>query len=588
MAADKQAIQSKAQQLVARGQVDEAIAEWEKLLTNSPSDAAVHNTIGDLHLRRNANPAAIEAYLKAAQAFQTGGATPKAVAIYKKILKIDPNRYQVYQLLGDMNAERGLVSNAVADYQMLANLLAKAGKGKDAIEVLGKILTLDASNLAAKQRLAGVYEQEHLKGEALRTYLELGQAHAAQQQLGQAKKAYEAALRLQPSRQELVALVLDPTGAPPDPSILVEAGTGGSPPVEAAPAPSDGGPLDRAVVHIESGQYEQAENILNDLLSQEPGSPVVCRLLARLHLRQGLLSLAITEFQFLADAAMRAEDYAVAEALIKEYLDVHPDSGPLLELLGTVYERKGDGLSAVAQYGKALEVVIANPDPDLPTLPAELYEKIRGLAPGSPLVSRFFERFEPEGQAENQPAAADAPATAASRATESGRPVTVRSGRDARPAFQTHLELGGAYKQMGLLPEAIDELNIAAQAADCFVDSSVLLAGCLADEGQTEQAIQALEQVLGDARCDGDRAGSVRYGLGVLYEQAGRCDQAVQMYTAIPTVRDVAQRLARLTGKPPNGSANRPHAAPVASMPESSRKDAKPPPERKKRRISFM
>ena len=37
----------------------------------------------------------------------------KAIAAYKKILKVDPTRIDIYRHLGDLNAERGLLSSAV-------------------------------------------------------------------------------------------------------------------------------------------------------------------------------------------------------------------------------------------------------------------------------------------------------------------------------------------------------------------------------------------------------------------------------------------------------------------------------------------
>ena len=38
---------------------------------------------------------------------------------------------------------------------------------------------------------------------------------------------------------------------------------------------------------MESGEFDQAETVLSDLLSTQPGDPEVCRLLAMLHLKRG-------------------------------------------------------------------------------------------------------------------------------------------------------------------------------------------------------------------------------------------------------------------------------------------------------------
>jgi tetratricopeptide (TPR) repeat protein len=116
LGADRSKVLQQAQLLASRGQYDAAIAEWKKLAVECPNDGSIHNSIGDLHLKRNAAVDAITAFLQAAAGFRAEGATLKAIAAYKKVLKIDPTKYEVYRHLGDLNAERGLLSSAVQDY----------------------------------------------------------------------------------------------------------------------------------------------------------------------------------------------------------------------------------------------------------------------------------------------------------------------------------------------------------------------------------------------------------------------------------------------------------------------------------------
>lgn len=585
MASDKSTVQAKAQQLAARGQYDEAIAEWKKLLSHSPNDAVIHNTIGDLHLKRRAPAEAIEAFLQAGQAFQAAGAAVKAIAVYKKILKVDPNQLKVYKMLGDLNAERGLVSNAVTEYQALSNLYARAGKTKEALEVIRTITQLDASNLLAKRKLAEMLLQDNLREEAVKAYFLLGQACAAQNRTEEAQRAYEAILNIDPGNGYARELLKDPHAKPP---ALAEVTLPETPSAPAAD-PLASGPLGKAVQQIKAGQYEEAETFLTDMLSQEPGNPEICRLLARLHLRRGERAVAMTEFQFLAGAAMRAEDYGLAESMILEYLEADPNCIPLLELLGGVYERKGDLRAAVANYGKALELLIEHPDPDLPTLPAELYDKIKTLAPGSPLVARFVHGAGAARVPAWAPVAAGVREPVASSRAREGEPPAGSPGVEEE-GYRVHFELGEAYKRMGLLDEAIEELRLAVQGPDCFLDSCLLLAGCLGELGKNKQAIDALKQALGDARCGGEKAEMIRYELGVLYEREGLCEQAVDVYAAIPTLLDVPQRLGRLLEAGAGKGTSGPDAglSPAGARIKQGGQQEKGPPERKKRRISYM
>ena len=71
-------------------------------------------------------------------------------------------------------------------------------------------------------------------------------------------------------------------------------------------------------------------------------------LFATLHLRLGSLMSARTAFESLAREAMERQDYWLAESLLREYLTAGPRYVPFLEMLGRVYEDKGDVMAAMA------------------------------------------------------------------------------------------------------------------------------------------------------------------------------------------------------------------------------------------------
>ena len=67
----------------------------------------------------------------------------------------------------------------------------------------------------------------------------------------------------------------------------------------------------------------------------------------------------------------------------KEYLSVGPRCAPFIEMLGEVYERKGDPIAAVFEYEKAIKILLEDPEPEGASHARELYEKIKALAPHS-------------------------------------------------------------------------------------------------------------------------------------------------------------------------------------------------------------
>lgn len=624
MPVDRRTVLQNAQLFASKGQFDAAIAEWKKLTADSPADGSIFNSIGDLQLKRNASSEAITAFLQAAAAFRTEGSTLKAIAAYKKILKVDPSRYDIYRHLGDLNAERGLLSSAVQDYLTLGKHYLKEGRTKEALDVYRKIVSQDPSNLDAQRQVAELCVQEKLGDEAIRVYLQVGRERSAQNRYAEAKDAYLAVLKLDPQNAEAQEII----------DMLQR---GGEAPLTLAkpakPAASSGKSgegtdlLSEATRRIDEGQYAGAEAMLTQLLSREPGNPQICQLLARLHLLQGNVQVALGEYRFLAGAALRAQDYSLAESLIMEFLKVEPDSVPILELFGELFEERGDGASAAQHFGRAVEILLEHPEPGMPTLPAELYEKVQALAPGSAIARKLAPSFDPAATAQpaaEEPAAAATeppaaapesvlaqeapdvepampfrfidplpgasvtakPVAAASAAPPPPQPapappaavqtpaaaIAVPAPPSAPPAApaptppaetidsETRYSLGMAYKDMGLLDEAKEEFMLSMQDSGFFVDSCLMMALCLKEQGQSDQAIQLLEKLLGDSRCRGGNAQIVRYELGLLYEKVGSVDRAIGVYQAIPAFHDVPQRLEALRNHGANGTAHPLHS----------------------------
>ena len=400
MAVDRRTVLQNAQLFASKGQYEAAIAEWRKLTTDTPADGTIFNSIGDLQLKRNATPDAVAAFLQAAGAFRSEGSVLKAIAAYKKILKVDPTKIDIYRHLGDLNAERGLLSSAVQDYLTLGKHYFKDGRNKEALEIYRKIISHDPSNLDAQLRVAELCEQEQLVDEAIRVYLQLGRERSAAQQYEQANAMYAAVLRLNPENAEAKEIVTMIEAGGSAPLNLARAAK----PSAAASKPGEGNDLmAEATRRIEEGQYAGAEAMLTQLLSREPGNPEICQLLARLHLLQGNLQVALGEYRFLAGAALRAQDYAMAELLINDYLKVEPASVPMLELLGELYQEKGDAATAAQHFGRAVEILLEHPEPGMPTLPAELFEKVQALAPGSAIARKLAPAFDPTASSSTEP-----------------------------------------------------------------------------------------------------------------------------------------------------------------------------------------
>jgi hypothetical protein len=152
--------------------------------------------------------------------------------------------------------------------------------------------------------------------------------------------------------------------------------------------------LEEAITHMNEGKYGRSSATLKELLALDPLNTEARRLFATLHLRLGSLISARTAFESLAREALERQDFWLAESLLREYLTAGPRCVPFLEMLGRVYEQKGDSIAAVAEYGKAIDVLIEDPDPEQPDRAANLFAKIRSLGAGGPEVFRLAALFD--------------------------------------------------------------------------------------------------------------------------------------------------------------------------------------------------
>lgn len=152
--------------------------------------------------------------------------------------------------------------------------------------------------------------------------------------------------------------------------------------------------LEEAITHMNAGKYGRSSASLKELLGLDPHNTEARRLFATLHLRLGSLVTARQAFESLANEAIERQDFWLAESLLREYLAAGPRCVPFLELLGHVYEEKGDTMAAVAELGKAIDILIEDPDSENPKKPSQLYAKVRELAPASTVAVQLASLFD--------------------------------------------------------------------------------------------------------------------------------------------------------------------------------------------------
>ncbi len=164
---DKTKIIEGAAKLVAKGAFDKAIREYQKVLDLDPRDVRVLQKMGELYQKKGDNPQAASFFTRVAEVYAQDGFFLKAVALYKQVLKLNPDLVEVNVKLAELHQHLGLMTEAMAFFQVVVVHHERKGDSKATFATLKKMVDLDPENVSSRLKLAELYAREQMGGEAL-------------------------------------------------------------------------------------------------------------------------------------------------------------------------------------------------------------------------------------------------------------------------------------------------------------------------------------------------------------------------------------------------------------------------------------
>ncbi len=194
---NKQKVLSNAEKYVQQGKIQNAIAEYEKVLKNDSKDLTVTNTVGDLYTRLGETDKATACFKTVGDAYASQGFTVKAIAMYKKICKLQPSLESLLKL-AELYSQQGLFNDARAQYLQVAEEFLKANELENAVRIFQKILEMDPENSNMRVRLAEVYLRLHKKTEAWQIFSAAAESLRSKGSLGEAEAILQRMLKLDP------------------------------------------------------------------------------------------------------------------------------------------------------------------------------------------------------------------------------------------------------------------------------------------------------------------------------------------------------------------------------------------------------
>jgi tetratricopeptide (TPR) repeat protein len=202
MALDREKTFASAERLLKQGKVKEALDECRRLAEDAPRDLLMLNRVGDLLARSGRGGEAIVYYEKIAEQFSTSGFYPKAIAILKKVVKVDPGRLEALVHLGELNLKQKLPGEARAWLLQAADAYVRGRQFTKAREVYEKLAAAEPDNFVSGVRLAEARAAEGDGERAGRELLVLGGRMLAAGRIEDAERTFRRAAELLPGRAE--------------------------------------------------------------------------------------------------------------------------------------------------------------------------------------------------------------------------------------------------------------------------------------------------------------------------------------------------------------------------------------------------
>ncbi len=322
-----------AERLEKAGRFDQAIALYRQIVEQNPRDWNTINKVGDLYAKINRTREAAEEYAKVADFYAKDGFLVRAIAMWKKVNKLDTAILDPYVKLAELYAKQGLMMEAKSQYQIVVDEYLKRGKTKDAAEVLKKMAELDPGDLKVRSKLADIYTREGSVPKAVEEHIAIALELSKKGHLAEALQVLEKGLKIDPRstrlREELARVHMVQKNHDRAAHYLEEA---------VQDAPNDVSLLARlGEAYLEARKIEEAEALFKRLLEINPADEDSRIQMGRVFLSQQKFDLAYAELVPAVDRLLQRKEGEKAAALLQQVVQRNPSHVKSLVKLAEVY-----------------------------------------------------------------------------------------------------------------------------------------------------------------------------------------------------------------------------------------------------------
>jgi tetratricopeptide (TPR) repeat protein len=378
---NKQKALNNAEKYVQQGKIQNAIAEYEKVLKNDAKDLTVTNTVGDLYSRLGETDKATVCFKTVGDAYASQGFTVKAIAMYKKICKLQSSLESLLKL-AELYSQQGLFNDARAQYLQVAEEFLKAGELENAVRIFQKILEMDPENSNMRVRLAEVYLRLSKKTEAWQIFSAAAESLRSKGSLSGAEEILQRMLTLDPGNT--YALLMQGKN-------MIESGdAAGAVAVLQKVTDIDSNPdglRDLLKAYLQTGQLSEAGAVASKLLSVHNDLGAISSFVDAL-MHAGQYENALQVFDQHAERLLAENSDKVVDSLhaIIGHVRDNPDS---LQKLLDLFHKAGD----TTHVSEVMELLAhASVQAGDLARARDLYQKLATVEPANPLHMQNYQQ----------------------------------------------------------------------------------------------------------------------------------------------------------------------------------------------------
>ena len=543
---------------LARGALDEALEFFAKSLEIEPVDYDTFKGVLAAHRARGTadeaaeiiahavkqNPDDVALMSMLAQAYVEAEVPELAERAIAALIERDPSAYLKLLEVAHLYLQSNQINDAGRVLAGMCEQLLAHREDARLLEFVNDLLSCDADNVQALRLLVRVHwwnrDTESLKG-ALERLAEAAQSagldqeeryaltqltRLAPEQRGHAERLKELGGPQSEAEQELVSafesIVAPAAGASETEFAIASQHSSGE--LAALASLPDAPPASAAEMEIERGFA--CEAMIDEQCLSEPAD----------------VGQQSNDAHADRHAALRAQELESVDFYIEQgYVDIAVDTLNLLE----------------NQFGK-------HPDIDLRRAKLATPKNSADNEPQADIESAFAE-LERIPNGKSQDALENVPALTAqvidpglAEVFEEYR-VSAEGESNGNGDFETHYNLGLAYKEMDLFEEALEEFQLAVKLVSSddgtprYLQCCSLLGQCFMQNGVPQVAVKWFQKGLDAPNVSDDERQALRFDLAAAHEQAGELDRAVDLFTEVygtnVAYRGVNERLKALQAR---------------------------------------